>query len=465
MTYDGAALAANRPMVARPKRAVRLDSVGWFVVFLVGHAALGVLVSEVRFAATAYAAGTILAATAIAFTTRQVGRIAAVAAYLAVSDVLWRMTKASVPWEGGKYFAIFALLIGYFRFVDRPRRVAVPVAFLAMFVPAALLSVDILGLGAARDQVSTNVAGPALLCVSVVFFRQVIATEIEMTRIFMVMLGPISAICAIASWSTFASGPIEFGSESSFLATGGFGPNQVSVSLALGGLICVLSCLRRTRPAFLIAYAGLAVWFVAQAFLTFSRGGLYSLAAGVAAIVVCALATSGMRSRMLMGVLIAVVVAAVAFPSLDAFTDGSLGARFTDTNTAHRTEIANADVELFARSPLFGVGIGVAKQERDSAESGVSGAKAHTEYSRMLGEQGMFGLLAIGLMIAMAVSALMHARTRWNRLIAAAFIAFPLLTFAHNATGVAATAFVFGLSQLRLGVGSDERQVNHMVSR
>jgi len=81
--------------------------------------------------------------------------------------------------------------------------------------------------------------------------------------------------------------------------------------------------------------------------------------------------------------------------------------------------------------------------------------KAHTEYTRMLGEHGLLGLVSVGLLLVMVVQAVRWSTSRWNRIYAAAFAVWSLVSMSHSATSIAAIGFVFGLAQLRSKPGTD----------
>lgn len=434
--------------------------------YVVAHALLGLVSSEVRAVATVHGVVTVLAAVVVAFTAPRIDRVIVMAGYVAMCDVFWRMTRNQLPWEAAKYTAILVLLVGFVRFVHQPRRIAAPVAYFVLLLPAAALSVVYLSAGEARSLIAANLAGPALLAASVVVFRQVIASESEVARLLWIILGPIVAIAAIATRSTSEVSADAFGSESNFAGAGGFGPNQVSMILGLGALLCVVWALQRLSVKLLVLQVVLAGWFTGQAALTLSRGGLYGAAGGVAAIVIVALTTSGLRSKVLLILAVGVVIGAVAFPYLNAFTNGSLEQRFADTGTTNRSSIASADLDLFGREPLLGVGVGVAKYERGSTETALDiETKAHTEYTRMLGEHGVLGLVALILLPVMVVQAVRSALGRWNRLLAAALCVWSLLSMTHSATSIAAIGFIFGLANLRAAPTSNGRRARGASDR
>lgn len=430
----------------------RPELITWVLVFVGAHLVLGLITSQYRSVASLHAVVVAIAAIAIAFTSPRVDRIVTIAGYCAVSDVYWRMNKAVMPWEGAKYLTVLVLLIAYFRFVRHPKHVQAPVLYFALLMPGAAWSLVVLGPQIARDQISANLAGPALLCVGAMLLRQLIGTDQELSTILWAMVGPVVAVATIATRATVTSSvELKFTDNSNFITTGGFGPNQVSTILGLGALVCILLCLSKSSPLLLLIQIGLAGWFTAQAALTFSRGGLYSLAVGCIAIVIAALSTRGVRSRVVTGLLIGALVVVALYPSLNAFTGGALENRFSDTSSSGRDDLTSADLELFRSAPLFGLGVGVAKYERINTETAFAvEAKAHTEYTRLLAEHGVLGLVAAGLLILMAAQGIRRSTTRWNRLLAAGCAAWALITMAHIATGIAAISFVFALSQIRM---------------
>jgi len=437
--------------VAAPAIRRQPDFFAGALAFIGAHVVLGLVASQVTMVANIHGALTAIVAVVVAFTSPRIDRILAVAAYCALCDVFWRMTKSVMPWEASKYLSLLVLLVAFFRFVKRPHNIQMPALFLALLAPGCAIGIVLLGPAVARDQISLNVAGPVLLGVGVIVMRQLIGTERELTFIFWAMLGPIAAVATIATRSTLTSDSLKFTSTSNFQTSGGFGPNQVSTVLGLGALICVLLSMIRVTTKLLAVQIGLGVWFAAQATLTFSRGGLYSAGAGVIAIVLVALATKGARTRVIAGVIIGLLVAVALFPSLNDFTGDAIGARFEKSGTSGRDSIANADFDLFVQSPLFGVGVGVAKTERaNTATAYEVEAKAHTEWTRLLAEHGILGFVAGVLIIVMAVQGIRRSTTRWNRMVAASCALWSVVTMAHSATAVASICFVFTLSQVRL---------------
>src|SRR5688572_16410560 len=154
------------------------------------HAALGLAAERSVAVATLHALVSVAAAGALTLHTRNLVRVAQAAAYLAVADVLWRSTEARFFWEGVKYAVAGVLVIALFRFFRAWRGLGAPALYLAMFLPAIVLSVLVLGpSGLARGLISANLSGPLLLAVSVAFFAQVRPTNQGLRLVLWTMLG------------------------------------------------------------------------------------------------------------------------------------------------------------------------------------------------------------------------------------------------------------------------------------
>ncbi len=107
-----------------------------------------------------------------------------------------------------------------------------------------------------------------------------------------------------------------------------------------------------------------------------------------------------------------------------------------------------AELQMFLDNPIFGVGVGRNKEIREK-ETGIVAA-SHNEITRMLAEHGSLGL--IDLMILFFTPLFLFVNNRQN-LLALSFVAFWLLTINHAAMRLAAPAFVYALSLLKVYTG------------
>jgi O-antigen ligase len=120
-----------------------------------------------------------------------------------------------------------------------------------------------------------------------------------------------------------------------------------------------------------------------------------------------------LRGRILVLVVIGLALCfGVIFPRLDSFTNGAFKERFTDSQTG-RTELAANDLTIFRKNPLFGVGPGMTKYQRLGydvcqlrSDRCANEGSSHTEFTRMLSEHGVPGLLAMVVLLALFVKAI-----------------------------------------------------------
>jgi O-antigen ligase len=119
--------------------------------------------------------------------------------------------------------------------------------------------------------------------------------------------------------------------------------------------------------------------------------------------------------------------------------------RVKDDNLSGRTELAADEIETFLKNPIFGVGVGrnMEKRFEETGELIVS----HNEVTRMVAEHGSLGIL--GLMILLFTPLILYIDNKYN-IYLLCFLAFWLLTINHAAMRLAAPAFMYSLSLLKV---------------
>ncbi|MGH9013067.1 MAG: O-antigen ligase family protein [Acidimicrobiia bacterium] len=443
---SASAAASERTRLLTPSRLVDLP-----LVFLAAHIALGPVFAQWSAVSTVHAYVTVAITMTWAAFGRKLERVVAGAGYVAMCDVLWRGAHARFFHEGAKYVVTAVLLLAMVRFVRTRRRALLPLAYLALLLPSALLTVDASGLAGGREPLSFNLSGPLTLAVSAVFFLQIRCSWRELRHVFVIMLGPITALASAATYIILTE-DIVFATESTRLASvgrfaRGFGPNQVSAVLGLGALICLLLLLRERRSLARPIELVLGLWFFGTCVLTFSRGGAFNfvVAGGVAVLLQLARGRGHAKTLAILGV--AVVAGVVVFSRLDTFTGGALERRFAERSTTGRTEIAETDLDIWAGHRLAGVGPGRSPEFRSGElEEDVT----HTEFTRALAEHGMLGLLAMVGLLAVAGRAVIAAPNSWSRTVTIALMLWAVADMAHTAMRLAAPGFVFGLAMARV---------------
>jgi O-Antigen ligase len=426
------------------------------LVFLGAHVGLAALVlGGGATVATAHAYLTVAGAILICALARSPQIVVALAAYVAGCDVFWRMSQAHVPWELGKYLLAGVAVAGLIRFVPRPQRIGLPVVFVALLVPGSWITVEALGFDAAIDPLSFNLAGLVALALLVMLTGNLWSTRMGLVDVLWVCLGPIVTVTALAWSGARGLSPDDFqAGASSLLASGSYGPNQVSTVVGLGSLL-VGFLIAFDRRMILKVLAGLLlVWFVTEAGLTFSRGGLLNVSV---ALVLAGphLAFDRRRAIRFLGLALACagVLAVVVIPTAQQLTGDRFGERYTSFTTTLRRDIAVADLHVFFENPVLGVGVGRAVAERDLDEP----LATHTEYTRMLAEHGILGVLALITLAAMAVRSYRRQDTLLNRAWAIALLGWAMSSMVHTATRTASVSFAFGLAGLVLASAPEER--------
>ncbi|MCI0336626.1 MAG: O-antigen ligase family protein [Acidobacteria bacterium] len=412
--------------------------------FFTAHIPLALLMTKSPLASTVHALATLLVGLWIAGTNARPERVAYIVAYIAGAETLWRMTRAMVFWEFGKYALIAILLIAIVRSGRLKGPLSVFLYFL-LLLPSLVLPMSMVDSAEFRNQVSFNLSGPLALVISTWFFSDREFSRAQIHRLFIALIGPSIGVATIALFDTLSAQTIYFSNNSNFITSGGFGPNQVSSVLGLAALLAFLLTYdpKVTRGLRLMVFTLLLI-FAVQSAMTFSRGGLYT--AGGAAIVATFYLIRLPRTRLKVigGILLLVLVTNfILLPQLDAFTGGALTKRFGNTKLTGRDKIVRADLQAWSDNLLFGVGPGQAKSYRQDYRVDTS---AHTEFSRMLAEHGVFGLAAIFMLLLMALRHLRRAHDGPSKAFTAAMISWSFFYMLTAAMRLAAPAFIFGLA-------------------
>lgn len=421
-------------------------------LLLAVHAAFGWAMSQSKNAATLHAFAAAAAALGLALSVPRPRAVLIVCCYLLGCEVLWRMCGAAVFWEFGKYLTAAVLLVAMAR-RDDVRPSAAPLFYFAVLLPPAVQTLALLDWTSARQQLSFNLSGPLTLAMAVVYFSNVRLEMNSLRAAVVAVMAPVSAIVTVIYLRMPAAGEMEFTSDSNFAASGGFGPNQVSAILALGGLFCLVALVvcRLSRLEQIMAFAAGLIALI-QSALTFSRGGLYIAAASAAAGLLFLLCERAARRKVLFTAAVLLLAGATVVPYLNDWTANRLTARFLDVDLTHRQELVRDDIAVWIANPIFGVGPGRAGEQR-GAELG--GAAAHTEFTRVLAEHGLWGFCSIAILGWMSWRRFSAASGPREMALVAALLTWPLLFMAINSMRLAAPSLLFGLAFARWSSGRD----------
>ena len=429
------------------------------IIFLLAHLPLALVMESFWPLATAHAVLVTLAGVRWALLGRS-RLVIYTLAYIAASEVLWRMTEVRVFWEFGKYalglVALVALVSEWRRSGGRLRTFE-PLLLLAALLPAVALALLDLSFDQAFDQISFNLSAYLALVLAALYLWGRPVGRRTAGGLLLALLAPISGVLFLASYSTITQiGVDSFSGASSWIRSGDFGANQVANVLSMGALagFILLVLLPRARAARLLI-ALLTVGMIVQSILTFSRGGLYSLILAGLALGLHLWRAPGARGRFL--VLLVAFTALVfggIYPWLDDLSTGAVTARFQDLDPTGRLELAQAEIMAFQESPLLGVGVGgsMIYHEYVLGES----VGTHTEYTRLLAEHGLFGIFIIALLGWMLLKRYVRTQPGLARGISAAMAVWSLSIMAHSATRIVAISLALALALVDWQLDAEE---------
>lgn len=381
------------------------------------------------------------------------------AAYLSAMEMIARMSRSGLPHELTKYAVIFILVNGM---IARPRSINGTVPILIFFIlqiPSIMLLAEAEGLDRARQLASFNLSGPLCLAVvTVYFFRRPIKLE-ELIKLVQQLLLPIIATVAWLTISTPNLSEISFGYGANFAASG-YGPNQMASGLGLGILLIGMALLFKWPLTkwqlvpivilILLAYRGL---------LTFSRGGIAAPLIILLILVAYQAFDSQQSGKRKFRIFILIGLFATigygVFSYVNEVTGNALHNRYAGINygkkiglekyTSGRLDILRIDWEIFLDHPFIGIGPGMGTNLR--FEYGYHEKVAsHIEFSRLMAEHGIFGLIALGILLFFPLYEFRRRKFFDQRIILIAGVLFCLSFMSHSATRIALPMFMYGLA-------------------
>jgi O-antigen ligase len=375
------------------------------------------------------------------------------AAYLAGMELFIRMTGETIFWEAGKYGVILFLTLGL---VVNSQSTRIAFWLYLLFLIPSLFIANYDDLTEARKMISFNLSGPLCLAATGIYFYKSVYTQKELVLLIRVMILPIFSIVAYLFLRTPDFSSISFETESNIDASGGYGPNQVSLVLG-AAVFCFL--VFRFYGVSLSGYKWLdyscMIVLLFRGLITFSRGGV--LGAVIAILVVLGMNFLNTRSaisstRAILFSLLLLIMGWFVWDYTNTITKSALEFRYKGVNirtgedeefTGGRLLIMQRDWNTFLDNPILGVGPG---RSKFLLEEGLNvPMAAHTEWSRMLAEHGLFGFVSLCILLLVP---LFHAFTMPIQ-IRALLIGFLILSFFsmfHAAMRLAIISFLYGLA-------------------
>ena len=380
-----------------------------------------------------------------------------VAAYIVGAEVFLRMTQGNFFEQYAKYGVIGVLIIGMM-YRGFSRNSILYWIFGLLLMPGVILSFFTLNFETdIRKAITFNIIGPITLTVSAIYCYQRKISFEQIKKIIDMLAYPLMATLVYMYLYTPSVKDVVTNTESNFETSGGFGPNQVSTILGLGIFVFFVKIVLSSKTT-LIRNINI-LFFVIITFrgiVTFSRGGVITGFVMIIIVVVLLLlyTRSYVKSKIVMLVVFGVIALAGIWAYSSIQTGGLIDKRYANQDARGREKaskltgrerLIESEFNMFLDNPVFGIGVGKNKEYRLET-TGVDAA-SHNEITRMLAEHGMFGLF--GLIILLVTPMALYLNNKQN-IFVFSFVVFWILTINHAAMRLAAPAFIYALSLLKV---------------
>lgn len=378
-------------------------------------------------------------------------------AYMVGSEIILRMTDGNPVYEFSKYGVMIFIVVGaYFNGISK--NAGAYWLFLLLLIPGVIItSTELNYTLSLRKEISFNISGPVCLAVcSIYTYNRRISSE-QINNILLCIGLPIISCVSYLFLFTPNLRDIITGTDSNGLASGGFGPNQVSTILGLGMFIFVSRLLLLSNSKYLFVINLLITLQITfRGLITFSRGGMITGFAMIVVLIIVSYFFINKRNRMkMLGMVVFVIIAfALAWGYSSEQTNGLINKRYSNQDAvgrvkedqfSGRTELAEDEIQTFLKHPIMGIGVGRNMEQRFERTGEV--VVSHNEITRMIAEHGALGIL--GLMILFFTPLILYFDNKYN-IYLLCFLLFWLLTINHAAMRLAAPAFMYSLSLLKV---------------
>ncbi|MGV6844755.1 MAG: O-antigen ligase family protein [Lutibacter sp.] len=378
-------------------------------------------------------------------------------AYLVGAEVLFRMAGGMFFYELPKYSVLLFLIIGL---IVEQKKHHISITYL-VYILLLLIGIAFSNIPfneSIRKAIAFNLSGPILLGISAIYFyKRTLDVKTLLAMLFYMVL-PILSMLSLLYFKTPDLKSIAFGTESNFEASGGFGPNQVSTILGVGIFIFVVHFYFKRRIFYWLFIDVLFfMYLIFRGLITFSRGGVITALLAVLIFTFYYSKSSKYyikNSIRNLGLIVLVGIALWVYAS--NITGGMLTNRYLNENkigvtkkdvSAGRADIFKSELNEFIEHPFFGIGVGSGKFYREDKLKRV--VASHNEISRLLGEHGMLGLIALFLLIIVPLKIFVK-ESFMIKAFTGAFFVFWFLTINHSAMRIAFPGFIYGLSLINI---------------
>lgn len=438
-----------------------------YSVLILAHIGLGILLFSLGFLSKIYSL--VIPIFGILFimrTQNSNNQVLIACSYIIGSEVLMRMTGGNISHELAKYTVIIYCLMGVY-YSSMSKKTLIYLFFLLLLVPGIYIGSTVLNFETnIRKAILFNILGEITLFASVLycFGRQIRFKDFE--YILKAIALPIVSIITYLFLYTPSIRDAITGTSSNFETSGGFGPNQVSTILGLGMFVFFALLLYSKSKKEQIIHLTLLLVTSYRGIITFSRGGVIT---GVVMITVLLFLIYMRTNKKARGKIIIIVVAcfllgAITWTYSVVQTGGLIENRYANQDARGRQKedrlggrerIAETELQMFLDNPILGIGVGKNKEYREELTGIV--AASHNEVTRLLAEHGSLGVIALLILIFTPLFSMLENK---QHIFLLSFYFFWLLTINHAAMRLAAPAFIYALSLLKVSFDEEENSLH-----
>lgn len=430
----------------------------FYIIVLLLHVVIGILLYLIPSLSKLYSISIILFGLYYVLKTRNKNNeVLLVASYIVGSEALLRMTGGSFLYEFSKYGVMVFLAIGMY--YNGFSKNSIPFwIYLLLLLPGVIIATETLSFEAnLRTTIAFNISGPACLGVASIYTynRKILFSQLNT---ILLSLGlPIVSTTVYLIFYTPDLDTILTGTGSNSALSGGFGPNQVSTVLGIGMFIFFSRLILFSKSKLLFIINLIIVFNITyRGLITFSRGGMTT---GFVMIILFLIflymnINSYAKNKLYVIFVFMSFVFALTWIYTSSQTGGLIDKRYANKDAmgrvkkdkfTGRAEIASGEIDAFKDNPVFGIGVAKGLEIRKEKTGNV--IASHNEITRTISEHGTMGIAA--LFIVFLTPIFLYLDNKHNIYIFC-FLIFWLLTINHAAMRIAAPAFVYSLSLLKV---------------
>ena len=381
-----------------------------------------------------------------------------VAAYIVGSEVLLRMTGGNLLYESSKYGVMVFLALGMY--YSGFSKSAVPYwIYLLLLLPGVIIATETLNMQTdVRKAIAFNISGPVCLGIASLYCynRKILLSQLN--GILLAAALPVFSTTIYLILYTPDLKEVLVGTGSNASTSGGFGPNQVATLLGMGMFVFFSRLLLESKTKLLFIINLIILFNITyRGLVTFSRGGM--LTGFIMIVILLAYLFMKTKSYGRFNLSRLLIFMSIGFLLTWGYTSNQTGGlidkryanqdasgRAKESHLTGREEIWDSEIADFLDHPVFGIGVAKALETRQEKTGGQVIA-SHSEISRTLAEHGMMGIIALLIVLFTPIFLFLDNQ---QHIYMYCFVLFWLLTINHAAMRIAAPAFIYSLSLLKV---------------